>query len=47
MERGATTTIIQDVLGQRNLSSTAVYLQQRLPSNNIGVGMGLIHRSKM
>jgi hypothetical protein len=43
MERGATTPIIQDVLGQRNLSSTAVYLQQRLPSNNIGVGMGLIH----
>jgi len=37
MERGATTPIIQDVLGQRNLSSTAVYLQQRLPSNNIGV----------
>ena len=43
MERGATTPIIQDVLGQRNLSSTATYLAQRLPSNNIGSGMGLIH----
>lgn len=47
MERGATTPIIQDVLGQRNLSSTAVYLQQRLPSNNIGVGMGLIHNNTL
>jgi integrase len=43
MEQGATTPVIQDVLGQRNLTSTAVYLQQRLPSNNINAGMDLIH----
>lgn len=43
MEQGATTPVIQDVLGQRNLTSTAVYLKQRLPSNNINAGMDLIH----
>lgn len=43
MEQGATTPVIQDVLGQRNLTSTAVYLSQRLPSNNINAGMDLIH----
>jgi integrase len=44
MERGATTPIIQDVLGQRNLNSTATYLNQRLPSVNVKEGMALIHR---
>ena len=38
-----TTSIIQDVLGQRSLASTAKYLAQRLPSNNILAGMNVIH----
>ena len=43
MEKGMTTSVIQDVLGQRSLASTAKYLAQRLPSNNILAGMNVIH----
>jgi integrase len=45
IEKQATTTMIQDVLGHKSLDTTQAYIGQRLPNNGIRVGMDLILRN--